>query len=52
MSNHSIFLGVDTPTSQILLTTSPSADNAEMTNLRELQPSTLHCSKATENVLV
>ena len=50
MSNHSIFFDVDTLTSQILPT--PAADNAEMTNPRELQPSTLNGSKATETLLV
>ena len=52
MSNHSIFLDVDTLTSQILRTPLPPVENAEMTNPRKLQPSTLHSSKATENLLV
>ena len=47
MSNHPIFLDVDTLTSQILATPSPPADNSEMTNPRELQPSTLHGPKNT-----
>ena len=47
MSNHPIFLNLDTLTSQILLTPPPPTDNAEMTNPRELQPSTLHGSKTT-----
>ena len=32
MSNHPIYLDVDTLTSQILHTPSPPAENAEMTN--------------------
>ena len=52
MSNHPIFLDVDALTFQILSTPSPPADNVEMTNPRELQPSTLHGSKATETSLV
>ena len=51
MSNHPIFLDVATPTSQILPIPSPPADNAEMTNPRELQRSTLHSSKPTETLL-
>ena len=38
MSNHPIFLNNETLTSQILPTTSPPADNAEMRNPQELQP--------------
>ena len=52
MSNHPILLDVDTLTSQTLPTTLSSRDNAEMTNPQELQPSTLHGSKATETLLV
>ena len=52
MSNHAILLDVDTLTSQILPTPSPPTDNAEMTNPQDLQPSTLHGSKATEALLV
>ena len=52
MSNHTILVDVDTLTSQILPTPSPSADNAEMINPGDLQPSTLHGSKATETLLV
>ena len=52
MSNHPIFLDVDTLTSQILPTPLSPADNAEMTNPRELQPSALHGSKANETLLV
>ena len=52
MSNHPIFLDVDTFTSQVLHTCSPPTDNAEMTNRQELQPSTLRGSKATETLLV
>ena len=52
MSNHSISLDVDTFTSQILPTPSPPADNAEMTNSQERQPSTLRGSKSTETLLV
>ena len=52
MSNHPIFWNVDTRTSQILLTPSPTADNAEMNNPRVLEPSTLHGSKANETILV
>ena len=51
MSNHPIFLDVDTITSQILLTPLPPVDNAEMTNPRERQPLTLHGSKAPEKLL-
>ena len=51
MSNHPIFLNLDTLTSQILLTPPPPTDNAEMTNPRELQPSTLHGSKTTVTLL-
>ena len=51
MSNHPIFLDVDTHTSQILPTPSPPPDNAEMANPRKLQPSTLHGSEATETSL-
>ena len=52
MSNHPIFLDVGSFTSQILPTPSPPADNAEMTNPREFQPSTLHISKATVTLSV
>ena len=52
MSNHPIFWNVDTFISQILLTPSPPADNAEMNNPRVLGPSTLHSSKANETILV
>ena len=52
MSNHPIFWNVDTLNSQNLPAPSRLADNAEMTNPRELQPSTLHGSKATETLLV
>ena len=52
MSNHPVFLDVDTLTSQILPTPSPPADNAKINNLQKLQPSTLHGSKATETLLV
>ena len=52
MSNHPIFLDVDTLTTQILPTPLSPADNAEMTNPRELQPSALHGSKANETLLV
>ena len=52
MSNHPIFWNVDTRTSQILLTPSPTADNVEMNNPRVLEPSTLHGSKANETILV
>ena len=52
MGNHPIFWDADTLTSQILSTSSPPADNAKMTNLGELQRSTLHGSKTTETLLV
>ena len=52
MSSYPIFLDADTLTTQILPTPSSAADNAEMTNPRELEPSTLHSSKATETLLV
>ena len=52
MSNHPIFLDVDTLTSQILPTPSPPADNAHITNLQKLQPSTLHGSKVTKTFLM
>ena len=52
MSDHSIFLDVDTLTFQILPTPSPPADTVEMTNSQERQPSTLHGSKSTETLLV
>ena len=52
MSNHPIFLDVNTLTSQILPTPSPPADNAETTNPQKLQSPTTHGSKATENLLV
>ena len=52
MSNHPIFLNVDTLTSQIIPTPSPPTDNAEMANPLKLQPSTLYGSKATETLLV
>ena len=48
----SIFLDVDTLTSQILSTPSTPIENAEMTNPRKLQPSTLHGSKATKKILL
>ena len=51
MSNHPIFLNVDTLTSQIIPTPSPHTDNAEMTNPLKLQPSALHGSKDTETLL-
>ena len=38
MSSYPIFLDADTLTTQILPTPSPAADNAEMTNPRELEP--------------
>ena len=44
-------MDVGTLTSQILSTPSPPADNAEMANPWELQPSTFHSSKATETLL-
>ena len=46
-----MFWNVDMLNSQNLPTPSRLADNAEMTNPRELQPSTLHGSKATETLL-
>ena len=52
MSNHPIFFDIDTHTTQILPTSSPASNNAELTNPRELQPSTLYSSKATETFLV
>ena len=52
MSNHLILLNIDTLTFQIIPTSSPLTDNAEMTNSLKLQPSTLHGSKATETSLV
>ena len=52
MSNHPIFLDVDILTSQILPTPSPPIDNVEMITPRKLQPSTLHGSKATKNLLL
>ena len=52
MSNHPMFLNVDTLTSQIIHTPSPPTDNAEMANPLKLQPSTLYSSKATETLLV
>ena len=52
MSNHPVFLDVDTLTSQVLPTTSPPIDKAEMTTPRKLKPSTLHGSKATKTLLV
>ena len=52
MSNHPILLDVGTLTSQILPTPLPPADYAEMTNLRELQPSALQGSKINEILLV
>ena len=52
MSNHPIFLNVDTLTSQIIPTPSPPTDNAEMTNPLELHTSALHGSKDTETLLV
>ena len=52
MSNHPIFLDVDTLTSQILPTPSPPADNAHITNLQKLQPSTLHGFKVTKTFLM
>ena len=52
MSNHPIFLDVNTLTSQILPTPSPPADNAETTNPQKLQSPTTHGSKATETLLV
>ena len=51
MSNHPVFLDFDTVTSQSLPTLSPPTDNAEMTNPRKLQPSTLYGPKATETLL-
>ena len=52
MSNHPIFLDVDTLTSQILPTPSPPIDNVEMTTPRKLQPSALHGSKAAKTLLL
>ena len=52
MSNYPIFLDNDRITSQIVPTPSPPEDNAEMTNSRELQPSTLQGFKGTETLLV
>ena len=52
MSNHLILLNIDTLTSQIIPTSSPLTDNAEMTNSLKLQPSALHSCKATETSLV
>ena len=52
MGNHPIIWDANTLTSQILSTPSPPADNAKMTNPRELQRSTLHGSKTTETLLV
>ena len=48
MSNRSIFLDVDTVTSQILLIFSLFVDNVEMINPWKVQPSTPYGSKVIE----
>ena len=48
MSNHPIFLNVDTITSQILFIFSLFVDNVEMINPWKLQPSTPNGSKVIE----